>query len=257
MRQVNLPLDYIIKVANNSEFPNEDSQIARSLISHFEELPELNLSGFVFVSSLSKANLINFYNRLGYTNFPEFVEDIFIGVDARKRQISLRYGSFDIAAVLARMAMFANQKFEDLDLIDKICTEISKSGRIVCLGAVGQTTLLQDFQHDLLLMKKEVVIGSIIEGHDVILKDDDLVFLFSASGRILYLAPNQFKHEVFTSPNQKVLFSQQSMIAPGNTTVLPTNAPDDYFTHRYVVEHYLDLIRVRYYELYGREFIEN
>lgn len=250
MKQVNLPLDYIIKMANNNEFPDDDVQIARALVHHLHSLPEMNIDGFVFVSSLSKSALIKFYTRLGYLSFAEFVIDIFIGVNARKRQMVQRYGNYDVAATISRFENFTNLRFEYMDVVDEICAKIFQSGRVVCFGAIGQTTLLQDFQQDLLLMKKEVLVDSIIEGHDAHLLDDDLVFLFSASGRIFYLAPTQFKLDVLASANDKVLFCQKPVIAPTDTLLLATNAPDDYFTHRFVFQHLIDLIRVRYYELY-------
>lgn len=257
MKQVNLPLDYIIKIANNSEFPDDDVQIARALLHHLHVLPEMNIDGFVFVSSLSKSALIKFYTRLGYLSFAEFVVDLYIGVNARKRQIVQRYGKYDIKAAITRFDNFTECKFEDMDVVDEICAKIHQAGRVVCFGAIGQTTLLQDFQQDLLLMKKEVKVDSLIEGHDAHLLDDDLVFLFSASGRILHLTPTQFKLDVLASSNDKVLFCQKKVVAPADTLLLATNAPDDHFTHRFVVQHLLDLIRVRYYELYGHVHIED
>lgn len=257
MKQVNLPLDYIINMANNSEFLNGDVEIAQALINHFHQLKSMNLDSFIFVANLSAKAFKKFYNRLGYQSYTEFKDDLIFSSEVRTKQIIQRYGNYDLDQALCQINLYATEPFSSLDLIDKICDLIFQAPRVLCFGAAGQTTLLHDFQLDLLLMKKQVRVSSLLNLQQEKPDPDDLIFLFSASGRIFYLAPTKFKEDVYATANIKVLFCQEPVTTPENTLILATKAHDDYFANKFVIGHYLDLIRIRYFHRYGHEVLDD
>ncbi|MFV0393295.1 MAG: hypothetical protein ACK5LC_02705 [Coprobacillaceae bacterium] len=244
-----LKLDYIIMMANNWEFDNNDVHIARGILVNYNEIPNYSLHTLIEKLHVSKQAFKKFYEQLGYHSYSEFKEDILFTKVVRKKQFMDRYRKLDLKHNIRIIEQFNNEKI-DLNMIHSICEEIYNADKVIFYGSPTLVTKLLDFQLDMLIFGKTVITSSTNDKKVIKPNEKDIICICSSTGRIFKLCKTEMKRDVLHSNNKKILFCKTYTYNQDIDYVIETKTENDYFEMQYIYLFYLDLILVKYYERY-------
>ena len=113
--------------------------------------------------------------------------------------------------------------------------------------------LLFDFQVDMKIFDKTVLLSSVNNGKILVPKNNDLIGLFTATGRLLGCCDAKFQEVVLDTKNTKILFSKSQINSEYIDFSFSMDTDNDYYEMHYVFLFLFDLIKTRYYELYIKE----
>ena len=141
----------------------------------------------------------------------------------------------------------------NMDEIDKICKQINEHERFIAYGSPTLLNLLFDFQVDMKIFDKTVLLSSVNNGKILVPKNNDLIGLFTATGRLLGCCDAKFQEVVLDTKNTKILFSKSQINSEYIDFSFSMDTDNDYYEMHYVFLFLFDLIKTRYYELYIKE----
>ena len=207
MSKTNLTIEYILKAANNMEFDNSDTYISRILFEHYNKIPTYTLENIVTVLNVSKPKFKTYLNQLGCKNYTSFKDEVIFERIIRIKQIKDRYELFEKDKIIKIMNQFRKQPI-DMNKVDKICKQINEHERFIVYGSPTLLNLLFDFQVDMKIFDKTVLLSSVNDGKILVPKNNDLIGLFTATGRLLGCCDAKFQEIVLDTKNTKILFSK-------------------------------------------------
>ena len=245
-------LDYILAMANNMEFDNDNVHISRVIYDHYDKLADYSLNTLLEYLNVSKQAFKKYYLEVGFANYTEFKDESIFASILRMKQVKRRIALFDQDKMIKLMSEIKGSSI-DMETIDNICHQIHQSDKVIFYGSPTLLNKIFDFQIDMKLFHKTVFISSINKNKIITPNDNDLLCICSATGRLFSSCDAQFKEKVLDSNNKKVLFTQNKLVNSNVDYVLETNTVNDYFEMHYLYMFYLDLIEVRYYELYVKD----
>ncbi len=252
MSKTNLKIEYILKAANNIEFDNSDTYISRMLFEHYNKIPNYTLENIVTVLNVSKPKFKTYLNQLGCKNYTSFKDEVIFERIIRIKQIKDRYELFEKDKIIKIMNQFRKQPI-DMNKVDKICKQINEHERFIVYGSPTLLNLLFDFQVDMKIFDKTVLLSSVNDGNILEPRNNDLIGLFTATGRLLGCCDAKFQEIVLDSKNTKILFSEYQIENKYVDFNFYMDTDNDYYEMHYVFLFIFDLIKTRYYELYIKE----
>ena len=252
MSKTNLTIEYILKAANNMEFDNSDTYISRILFEHYNKIPTYTLENIVTVLNVSKPKFKTYLNQLGCKNCTSFKDEVIFERIIRIKQIKDRYELFEKDKIIKIMNQFRKQPI-DMNKVDKICKQINEHERFIVYGSPTLLNLLFDFQVDMKIFDKTVLLSSVNDGKILVPKNNDLIGLFTATGRLLGCCDAKFQEIVLDTKNTKILFSKAQINSEYVDFNFSMDTDNDYYEMHYVFLFLFDLIKARYYELYIKE----
>ena len=200
MSKTNLTIEYILKAANNMEFDNSDTYISRILFEHYNKIPTYTLENIVTVLNVSKPKFKTYLNQLGCKNYTSFKDEVIFERIIRIKQIKDRYELFEKDKIIKIMNQFRKQPI-DMNKVDKICKQINEHERFIVYGSPTLLNLLFDFQVDMKIFDKTVLLSSVNDGKILVPKNNDLIGLFTATGRLLGCCDAKFQEIVLDTKN--------------------------------------------------------
>lgn len=252
MSKTNLKIEYILKAANNIEFNNIDTYISRKIFEHYNKIPTYTLENILTILNISKPKFKSYLNQLGCKNYTAFKDEVIFERIVRLKQIRDRYESFEKHKIMPIMNQL-RQHAIDMNKIDIICKQINEHEKFIVYGSPTLLNLLFDFQVDMKIFDKTVLLSSVNDGNILVPENNDLIGVFTATGRLLGCCDAKFQEIVLDSKNTKLLFSKSRI----NSTYVDFNffmdTDNDYYEMHYVFLFLFDLIKTRYYELYIKE----
>ena len=114
-----------------------------------------------------------------------------------------------------------------MDEIDKICKQINELERFIAYGSPTLLNLLFDFQVDMKIFDKTVLLSSVNN--------------------------EKIQEVVLDTKNTKILFSKSQINSEYIDFSFSMDTDNDYYEMHYVFLFLFDLIKTRYYELYIKE----
>lgn len=252
MSKTNLTIEYILKAANNMEFDNSDTYISRILFEHYNKILTYTLENIVTVLNVSKPKFKTYLNQLGCKNYTSFKDEVIFERIIRIKQIKDRYELFEKDKIIKIMNQFRKQPI-DMNKVDKICKQINEHERFIVYGSPTLLNLLFDFQVDMKIFDKTVLLSSVNDGKILVPKNNDLIGLFTATGRLLGCCDAKFQEIVLDTKNTKILFSKAQINSEYVDFNFSMDTDNDYYEMHYVFLFLFDLIKARYYELYIKE----
>ena len=252
MSKTNLTIEYILKAANNMEFDNSDTYISRIPFEHYNKIPTYTLENIVTVLNVSKPKFKTYLNQLGCKNYTSFKDEVIFERIIRIKQIKDRYELFEKDKIIKIMNQFRKQPI-DMNKVDKICKQINEHERFIVYGSPTLLNLLFDFQVDMKIFDKTVLLSSVNDGKILVPKNNDLIGLFTATGRLLGCCDAKFQEIVLDTKNTKILFSKAQINSEYVDFNFSMDTDNDYYEMHYVFLFLFDLIKARYYELYIKE----
>ena len=252
MSKTNLTIEYILKAANNMEFDNSDTYISRILFEHYNKIPTYTLENIVTVLNVSKPKFKTYLNQLGCKNYTSFKDEVIFERIIRIKQIKDRYELFEKDKIIKIMNQFRKQPI-DMNKVDKICKQINEHERFIVYGSPTLLNLLFDFQVDMKIFDKTVLLSSVNDGKILVPKNNDLIGLFTATGRLSGCCDAKFQEIVLDTKNTKILFSKAQINSEYVDFNFSMDTDNDYYEMHYVFLFLFVLIKARYYELYIKE----
>lgn len=252
MARTTIKLEYILKMANNVEFDNTDVYISRLLYEYYNEIPNYTLDKMLDILNVSKQRFKRYINQIGCKNYTELKDEIIFDQIVRMTQIKERYYHFRKDNLLSAIEKMRKKPI-DLKQIDIICQIIHDSNRMIIYGSPTLLNLLFDFQIDMRIFGKIIFTSSVNSDKILIPKQNDLIGLCTATGRLFGCCDAQFQDLVLNNENLKILFTKDNIKYEGIDHTLSMETENDYYEMHYVFLFYFDLIKTRYYELYIKE----
>ena len=252
MSKTNLKIEYILKASNNIEFDNIDTYISRKIFEHYNKIPTYTLENILTILNISKLKFKTYLNQLGYKNYTAFKDEVIFERIVRLKQIRDRYESFEKNKIIQIMSQLRHHLI-NMDEIDKICKQINEHERFIAYGSPTLLNLLFDFQVDMKIFDKTVLLSSVNNGKILVPKNNDLIGLFTATGRLLGCCDAKFQEVVLDTKNTKILFSKSQINSEYIDFSFSMETDNDYYEMHYVFLFLFDLIKTRYYELYIKE----
>ena len=252
MSKTNLKIEYILKAANNIEFDNSDTYISRMLFEHYNKIPTYTLENIVTVLNVSKPKFKTYLNQLGCKNYTSFKDEIIFEKIIRIKQIRDRYEMFKKDKIITIMNQLRKHPI-DMNEIDIICKQINEHERFIVYGSPTLLNLLFDFQVDMKIFDKTVLLSSVNDGNILEPRNNDLIGIFTATGRLLGCCDAKFQEIVLDTKNTKILFSKDQINSQYVDFNFSMDTDNDYYEMHYVFLFLFDLIKARYYDLYIKE----
>lgn len=252
MSKTNLKIEYILKAANNIEFDNSDTYISRMLFEHYNKIPNYTLENIVTVLNVSKPKFKAYLNQLGCKNYTSFKDEIIFEKIIRIKQIRDRYEMFKKDKIITIMNQLRKHPI-DMNEIDIICKQINEHERFIVYGSPTLLNLLFDFQVDMKIFDKTVLLSSVNDGNILEPRNNDLIGIFTATGRLLGCCDAKFQEIVLDTKNTKILFSKDQINSQYVDFNFSMDTDNDYYEMHYVFLFIFDLIKTRYYDLYIKE----
>lgn len=252
MGKTNLKIEYVLKAANNIGFDNIDTYISKIIFEHYNKIPTYTLEKMLSILNVSKPKFKAYLNQIGYKNFTAFKDEIIFEKIVRIKQIRERYDKFEKDKILSVINQLRKSPI-DMNDIDGICYEINKHDRFIVYGSLTLLNLLFDFQVDMKMFDKTVLLSSVNNEKILVPKNNDLIGLFTATGRLLGCCDAKFQEVVLDTKNTKILFSKSQINSEYIDFSFSMDTDNDYYEMHYVFLFLFDLIKTRYYELYIKE----
>ena len=249
MSRTNLKIEYILKSANDTEIDNLETYISKKIFEYYNDIPTYTLEKILSILNVSKTKFKSYLNQLGYKNFTDFKDRLIFERIVRTKQIKDRYSLFNKEYIISVMNQFQINPI-DLNKIDEICEQFHEHKRFIAYGSPTLLNLLFDFQMDMKIFDRTILLSSVNDGKILVPECEDLIGVFTATGKLLGCCDAKFQELVLNSKNKKILFSKNKIENEYVDINLSMEVENDYYEMHYVFLFIFDLIKTRYYELY-------
>lgn len=239
-------------MANNIEFDNTDVYISKIIYEHFNRIPDYSLEKMLSILNVSRQCFKKYLHQIGCKSYTEFKDEITFDLIIRMNQIKTRYRQFEREKLISAINELTHQPLH-IELVDTICKQIYMADRMIMYGSPTLLNLFYDFQIDMRVFGKVILVSSVNSDKIIVPEKNDLIGICTSTGRLFGCCDAQFQDYVLNTDNFKVLFTRDSKEISKINIVLSMDTTNDYYEMHYVFLFYLDLIKTRFYELYVKE----
>lgn len=254
-------LNYFINIVNSSNNQDINYHIARYMVDHYMEMENITLQMIADACYVSVPTVKNFFKQFGYRNFVMVKERILREQHIRSTQILHSYEQLDQRHLQSTMMLLSDCTQIELFLQNHKLTHIvdlmEHSGRILIFGSLSLTQLLVNFQTDLIVMGKRVMVSSLIPENLQKIESDDLVLIISGSGRALYAEHIIDFMQHIKNPIVVISGDHESVYAFSIVEKVFLWAKNELFDAEHLILFYFDMLRLYYYESYGKERLQS
>lgn len=250
-------LNYFITIANNSNNQDANYAIAKYVIDHYMHIDSITLQELADACYVSVPTVKNFFKQFGYSSFTLVKKRIQQDQRIRRTQIEQFYDKLNLKHLQEVMLSLSVCDHMELFLqehtIKHIVDMIAQSKRILVFGSLSFTQLLVNFQTDLIVMGKRIIVSSLVEENLEKIEVNDLVMIISGSGRVLFA--ETLIDRMQKIKNQIVVISgdHESVYAFPISEKIFLWAENEMFDAEHFVLFYFDMIRYYYYQKYGKQ----
>lgn len=190
-------LSLLLRYINNVQKKDNNYDIAKALLTHYHDIPQLNIHDMADKCFVSTASLSRFVRLLGFGDYPSFKKacesSIDINVDY-SCEISKAHKE-DIKPIFQRYTSNIKENMDyifnhlDYQQLDRICKMIYESHSIAFFGLEFATLLGHHFQVKMADLNKFIKIGnSYIEQKEIAdcLDENSVVIIASLEGGYFY-----------------------------------------------------------------------
>lgn len=190
-------LSSLLRYINNTKKRDNNYSIAKSMLMHFDDIPNVTIHDMADFCYVSSASISRFVKLLGYENYVDFKqqckESIAINVDyssevsfAGKKEMKPIFETYT-KNIIDNMN-FTLDKL-DYDQLERICELIYRSQDVCFLGLEYASLIGQHFQIKMAELNKLIKIGSTYNDHLEIvnsLRENAIVIIASLEGGYFY-----------------------------------------------------------------------
>lgn len=249
---MNVYITALLKILENPEIKGTHYTIAYYLLMHYDEIQNMTLSQLAQECFVSVSTLKRFFAIYDLHKFTIVKELLLAHQRVRIAQIEERRDNYRQDQIEATLHLLLSeeqcQRILDEKQLKTLIQRISLAHRLIFIGSDEMINALLRFQADMASMGKPVINSSVYPSGYISPETDDLVFLFSMTGRI-----TQINQDLA----QKIRGLQDRMISVGAKDFangsfmhlyLPENV-DDALTYMVMI-YYFESIVYLYKETY-------
>lgn len=248
-----LLLAYFLNIVNNFNGDDLFYHVAKFMLEHLADFDAMSLQDLADGSHVSVPTVKQFLRRFDYSNYTAFKRRVLGERDSRLDQIRRGYDLCDMTLLTGIAQSVSNAPLAAPETMDAIVDELVRCGRVIVIGSPTIVPVLSNFQIDLSVMGKPVILSSQIKSHIVDFRPDDLILLISGTGR-LFLSEDHLQSILGQSRNRIVIFSGGAGVqVPYNVAAQADLSTDnEMFQVEYLLMAYFDMLRCGYYRrIYG------
>lgn len=225
-------------------------QLGLFIVQHYENMADYDLNTLTKETALTKEQIIEFCQLLGFDNYETFQSQLLVDHMLRSQQIHSRMMEIKVQDFIQHL----DSDYERKQLskqIENICKLLFKSKRIVLMGSLYPMSISVEFQTDFITFGKEVV------QYHHFLKDfefhqDDVIIFISATGRSMesYLKNKKDQH---IQDAHMILMTQNVKYVKQLTPtyqVIQVPGKFDGIQFNYQMMLLFDILRICYYHQY-------
>lgn len=225
-------------------------QLGLFIVQHYENMADYDLNTLTKETALTKQQIIEFCQLLGFDNYETFQSQLLVDHMLRSQQIHSRMMEIKVQDFIQHL----DSDYERKQLskqIENICKLLFKSKRIVLMGSLYPMSISVEFQTDFITFGKEVV------QYHHFLKDfefhqDDVIIFISATGRSMesYLKNKKDQH---IQDAHMILMTQNVKYVKQLTPtyqVIQVPGKFDGIQFNYQMMLLFDILRICYYHQY-------
>ena len=243
-------LSRILKYLNGTLLYDTNYHICNFIISHYQEMVDLDEEAFLKESGFSRDDLYGFISLLGYNQYDEFNNALYNNHVTRLNQIRVRLLDISSDDLIENMDKDCSNE-EMKAQVSSICEKIFKAKRVILIGALYPTSIAVELQTDLITFGKQC-----IQYHNydpMVLNKDDVVLFISATGRALR-GFKRAKSDMHIEEAQTILITQNKQLTKtevnDHTDVLYVPGKFDSINFNYQIMTICDLLRIHYFQQY-------
>ncbi|MBQ0065491.1 MAG: MurR/RpiR family transcriptional regulator [Firmicutes bacterium] len=190
-----LPIVLLSTMASERK-DSTNNEIARFLLSHYEEVKNLGISELAKVCHVSNSSISRFCKEIGLEGFAELKELLTTTNFYFERQ-SLKNNSLQRLqenANLVKKSIEQVEKSVNMEAIISLCEDIRYYQNISSFGLLKAETVAMNFQSDMLMLGKQVYTSVSFQhqlDHILSANSDELIIIFSYTGS--YFETNNFR----------------------------------------------------------------
>lgn len=244
-----LLLAYFLNVVNNSNTKDLNYYIAEYILEHLAGFESVTLQDIADGCYVSVPTVKQFIRRFDYSNYAELKKRILSERGSRLDQIRQGYAEFDPELTRRIAEAVSSSVPASFEVLDTIVEEIIRCGRVIVIGSPTIVPVLTNFQTDLCVMGRPVLLSSQIRGNIVDFQPDDLILMISGTGR-LFLSEDHLHAMLGRCRNPIVIFSGDTEVQMmynivGRVDLITDN---EMFATEYLLLAYFDVLRWRFYQ---------
>lgn len=197
MPMVTPVLTTLLRMINRADRKGNTYDIAKALLAHYHEIPEVTIHELADACYVSSASLSRFVHAIGFEHYTDFKQacskNIGIEVDYSKDVFQAK--KEDLRPILERYTANIKQNIDftmeqlDYDQLERICRKLYEATETAYFGLEFATLLGQHFQVKLASMNKLLRLGMTYEEQKEIalsLHEGAVVFVASLEGGYFY-----------------------------------------------------------------------
>lgn len=253
-----LLLSYFFGFINNSNDKDLTYYIAKYIIEHILHFEDVALQEIADGCFVSVPTVKQFFKRFNYSNYTAFKTRLLGERDSRKDQIYRGYQEYNLGCLQTIAEQLSCLPLCLQETIDMMIEEISKCRRIIVIGSPTIVPILANFQTDMTIMGKMVVLSSLVKGNGADFDEDDLIVMISGTGR-LFSSEDALNDLLGHSRNRIIVFSGDTSIQSSYNIIHKVNivTRNEMFETEYLLLYYFDVLRWTYYKEKYEKMNEN
>ena len=243
-------------IINGSFEKDTDYRIALFILEHIHEMRSLSMSAIASSCLTSPATVKRFIRMLGHSNYSGFLFQIENSLGIREKQMAERFENTDLNDLIQKALTIYPDMDADMlkESVVRMNDSIHSSPRVYILGAAYPGALAVNYQEDMFLLNKPVliqpVIPSILNDLDGI-NEDDYVILATVSGSLYRLNPMR-ENALKQFRNMAVITAEStdtSSFKDALTIRLPQTKDDEKYNWFLMI--FWQMMKHDHYERYG------
>ncbi len=248
---MNVFITSLLKIINNPDIAKMDYTIAYYLLVNYDNIPNMSIQELAGATYVSVPTLNRFFQSYGFNKFSYIKEMMQAHKNIRLMQLKKRYEDKkwnqvdNLLKDILEKEDYENQT--NNELIIQCCEKIKACQRIVFMGSDEMMALLIRVQGDLTVMGKLTIQNSIYQKNFKKMNEDDLVVLFSMTGKIWDLLPKDLSIQLATCPNI-IIVGHRNYLDKGLFLKIPDYV--DETIENLLLDNYFQNISYTYYEKY-------
>lgn len=202
----------LFSLINRKNESDIDYVLAEYLLSHYNEIGDLNIYDFAEDCHVSRSTIRRFCESIGFQNFAKMKNE-FKKYDDQYKRINDYYHQENFTEFLATEINHMIDGFREIPEkdIDKIASTIYKKQKIVFLTTNVGVTSISNFQQGMLFNNKVIhVISDNFDNHPLLnsLGEDDLIIVLSGTAGLAKRIIPSLKH----TPAEIMLLTMKNVV---------------------------------------------
>lgn len=241
----NETLTNLILLANNEYLNIPEFTTARLCLEHHDKILNCSYKHFLEETLIPSSAMKKLLKLMEIQNYSDFKSSIQLFENMRYKQIKERYTQDAINQMNMKLRKSDLQAFAST--IESLTSKIEECNRIIIIARKELFGFFVDFQLDMLLMGKTVLVYPTQIELNIPIQEKDLVIFFSLTGRSMNYFQNIYK-TLKERQCYSIIVTMAKELQQFYDDIIYIETTTDDFECNYLIRLYFDNIRYAYYQ---------